>query len=148
MARRPKDALQSAQHAAELFPRAPGVLASLGNTYADQNMATEAIATHQKLVSLNPRGKWFLGAVYAQLGQKENALRIVAELESEPITPFVAYGLGEIHSRLGQLDRAFHWLNYGEPHAWLPWVRVLPGFAALRADPRYKLLLDRVKLPA
>ena len=50
--------------------------------------------------------------------------------------------------QLGNFDEAFKWANYEPHHAFLPWVRVMPEFAALRSDPRFAGLLARLKLPA
>jgi hypothetical protein len=53
-----------------------------------------------------------------------------------------------LHAQLGELDRAFEWLDYAPPHAWVPWVRVDPWMRPrLENDRRFHALLDRMRLP-
>jgi TolB-like protein/Tfp pilus assembly protein PilF len=145
---RADDGLREARRAIEVAPNAPGGWVVLGGAYVAKQMYPEAIAAHQQLVKLNPLGKCFLGVTYARIGKRQEALRIADELKAAPMTPFIAFGLASIYAWLGDKTRAFEWLDYKEPHAWVPWVRVLPEFEAVRADPRYDALRTRLKLPA
>ena len=62
--------------------------------------------------------------------------------------------LAETYAILGDKDRAFYWLGQGCEH-WhmaisdpiLSGLKVDPGFASLRSDPRYKDMLRRMGLP-
>jgi TolB-like protein len=144
---RPDDALREAHQALKVSRTAPAGWVVLGDAYTGKKMYAEAIAAHRQLVELNPRGKWFLGVTYAKTGKRSEALRTAAELQAEPITPFSAFGLASTYAALGDKERAFQWLEHKEPHAWLPWIRVLPEFESLRGDPRYHALLARMKLP-
>ena len=69
------------------------------------------------------------------------------ELKKEEVTSFVALGLAQLYTALGKKDEAFRWLNYEHPHAFFPWIRVLPSFEPLWDDPRFKELLQRLNLP-
>jgi TolB-like protein/DNA-binding winged helix-turn-helix (wHTH) protein len=62
--------------------------------------------------------------------------------------------LGEVYGALGDKDRAFYWLEQGCEHRYmaisdpvLVWLKVDPGFAPLRSDPRFKDMLRRMSLP-
>ena len=63
--------------------------------------------------------------------------------------------LAQIYCVMGDNDRAFYWLEhayahrdraYDDPYLWGT-LRIDPGFAALRSDPRYKDLMSRIGLP-
>jgi TolB-like protein len=62
--------------------------------------------------------------------------------------------LAEVYAILGDKDRAFYWLGQGCEH-WhmassdpiLSWLKVDPGFASLRSDPRYQNMLRCMGLP-
>ena len=58
-----------------------------------------------------------------------------------------ALGLSVLYTALGDKDKAFYWLEYEPPHAWVPWVRVEPQYKPLRDDPRYHDLLRRMNFP-
>jgi tetratricopeptide (TPR) repeat protein len=61
----------------------------------------------------------------------------------------VADGLAAGYAMLGEIDEAFVWLEraYGWANTNLLWrLKVFPGFERLRADPRYRDLLQRMRL--
>ncbi len=141
------EALEEVQKALALSPNSWHGLYVLGNTYADAGRYEEAIATDRKAASLYPYLRFLLGRAYAMAGQRDEALKILAELEKEEANPFGAWGLAVLNTALGNKDEAFRWLNYEHPHAWFPWVRVDPQFVLLRNDPRFKDLLRKMNLP-
>lgn len=111
-------------------------------------MYEEAIAAHQKLVEVAPQEKAALGGTYFQAGRRDEALKILAELEEEESTPSLALDLAVAYSSLGKKDEAFRWLNYYEhPHAFFPWTVKWLTSELLRDDPRSKDLLRRLNFP-
>jgi TolB-like protein/Flp pilus assembly protein TadD len=145
------DQLREVKKAFELRPDGPGVLAALGSAYLNQGMHEDAIAAHERLVEITPSGKWLLAVTYALTGRAGKARAIATELETQP-TPWNAYGLAQIYGTLGDSDRAFEWLSYEPNHAWLPWIRSMEvprrsWLARFHDDPRYRALLDRMRLP-
>jgi hypothetical protein len=58
--------------------------------------------------------------------------------------------IGLVHSGLGELDRAFEWFEraYTERDVFLHMIAVDPMFERVRADPRGRELVARMKLPA
>jgi len=142
-----EEAIDEARKSLELDPDFPIGWLVLGRVYVAKGMYEEAIAAHQKLVEVAPRRRWNLGCTYALAGRRDEALKILAELEKEEATPFGAWGLASLYTALGEKDEAFRWLAYEEPHAFVPWVRVLPLFEPLWDDPRFKDLLRRMNLP-
>jgi hypothetical protein len=110
-------------------------------------MYPEAIAAHRKAVAINPGWKYALGRTYALAGRTAEAQAIRAELESQPLTPFGAWGLAIVTTTLGDNDKALEYLRYEPAHGWIPWARVDPEFEPLRRDPRFKDLLRKWGLP-
>jgi hypothetical protein len=55
-----------------------------------------------------------------------------------------------IHMELGELDRAFEWLEkaYAVRDGYLVHMKVSPQFDAVRGDPRFQDLLGRMNFPA
>jgi len=87
----------------------------------------EAIAEYRKAEMLAPQGppepSSGLAHVYARMGRREDALRIVEELKALSATRYVSpYGLGSIHACLGDVETALDWLEraYEEHDQTLP----------------------------
>jgi serine/threonine protein kinase/Tfp pilus assembly protein PilF len=120
---------------------------NLGDLYAAEGKYEEAIAAHKKLLPIGVPMKWPLGFDYARSGQKEEAWKIVAELETAEVIPWTALGLAVLYSALGEKDKAFQWLDFRPPHSYLPWIRVIDWVDPLRDDPRFHELLHRMNLP-
>ena len=53
-----------------------------------------------------------------------------------------------IHARLGEIDRAFEWLEkaYEIRDHWMDYLKVLHMLAPLHGDPRFYALLKRMNL--
>jgi TolB-like protein/Tfp pilus assembly protein PilF/predicted Ser/Thr protein kinase len=141
------EAIEEARKSLELNPDYDIGFFILGAAYAEKGMYEEAIAIHQKLAAVDPEWRYALGRTYALAGQRDKALKILAELKKEEATPFGAWGLAILYTALGEKDEAFRWLNYEHPHAWFPAVRVDPEFKPLWDDPRFKDVLQRLNLP-
>ena len=62
---------------------------------------------------------------------------------------FAAYQIAEIYAWRGEKDQAFQWLDraYAQRDGGLTEVKNDPLLASLRADPRYKSFLAKMKLP-
>jgi len=118
-----------------------------GFGYAGKGMYEEAIAAHRKAVEIDPSWKYALGRTYALAGRKDEARKILAELEKEEPSPFGAWTRAIMYTALGENDKAFQWLNYQPTHGWIPWFSVDPEFYPLRTDPRFKELVRKWNLP-
>ncbi|MFQ5866239.1 MAG: tetratricopeptide repeat protein, partial [bacterium] len=142
-----EEALIEARKLVERYPDNAVRLFVLGTSAARLGMYEEAITAHEKMVAINPFWKYALGRTYAAAGRKDDARRILAELEAQKATSWNALGLAELYTALGDKDEAFRWLAYEPPHAWLPWSRTNPALDPLRDDPRFQDLLRRMNLP-
>jgi serine/threonine protein kinase/tetratricopeptide (TPR) repeat protein len=91
-----------------------------------------------------------LGCVYAALGQRAEAQKIIQELSErakrEHIDPVL---ISYIYIALGDKDQAFVWLEKAcqERAGQISWLKVEPKFDPLRSDPRFTELLRRLGLP-
>jgi TolB-like protein/DNA-binding winged helix-turn-helix (wHTH) protein/Tfp pilus assembly protein PilF len=142
------DAELAARRALEIQPDNPVALLVLGMAQSAAGKHEAAIETHRRMVELNPDLKWELGLTYVRAGDVASTRAIVEELERRPTTSWTAYGLAMLHAQLGEIDKAFEYLAFEPPHAWLPWIRQDPWLRPLlEKDPRFFELLDRLGLP-
>jgi len=104
-----------------------------------------AVAISADAISLG-----YLGHAYARAGRTEAALSVrdelLARLERGYVTikPFVC-----LYAGLGDRDRAFEWIEkaFEEHDPLLFWLRSVPYFEPLRADPRFEEMAGRIGLP-
>jgi len=116
-----------------------------------QQKYEEAIAELQKARQLDetPIMLALLGHVYAASGRRSEAQKIIDELNTLSKRMYVdPYFLAEIHTALGERDRAIQELEraYDEHSSWLLWLKVEPKFDSLRSDPRFANLVRRIGL--
>jgi TolB-like protein/tetratricopeptide (TPR) repeat protein len=141
------EAIAEAERAIDFAPASPLGYVALGRVHTDQGQHAEAIAAHARAGELAPSWRWAVVRGYVKAGRADDARRLLSDLEAEPVTPWNAWWRAVAHANLGNLDEAFHWLNYERPHAWLPWTRVLDWFGPIQDDPRFLALLLRMNLP-
>jgi DNA-binding winged helix-turn-helix (wHTH) protein/TolB-like protein/Tfp pilus assembly protein PilF len=125
----------------------------LGRTYQELGKFDDALAEYRRVedrirdwpVSIAARG-FVAGAA----GRPTLALEALAELKKLSGRRFVtSYGVALIHAGLGQNDEAFASLNkaFDEKSNWLVWLRLDPRWNALRPDPRFTELVNRMRFP-
>jgi adenylate cyclase len=88
------------------------------------------------------------GAVYATLGRTEEAKQILRECEEASAHEYVnPQWLAVIHSKLGNKDRAFEWLEKAfEARAISPFeAKLSPWFDAITSDPRFDELFKKTR---
>jgi len=91
------------------------------------------------------------GFTHGVAGKADEARAVLREMEALSKRRFVtAYGMALVHTGLGQKDEAFNWLEkaFDERSHWLVWLRLDPRWNALRGDPRFAALIERMKYPA
>lgn len=135
-------AIEEIQKVLERDPNDWLALFLLANIFADMGKHEEAVETHEKIVGL----WWSLARVYAVVGREDEAREIIAKLQEKP-DPLRAFGIAMVYAQLQENDKAFQWLAYEPPHAWMPGFRILPWFFPLRGDPRFDALLRKMNLP-
>jgi tetratricopeptide (TPR) repeat protein len=90
-----------------------------------------------------------LAHLEASMGHEAEARRILAELTAARAQRVVsAWGIAALHASLGDVDEAFRWLDVAveEKATGLIFLRVHPRLDAIRKDPRYAGLLQKVGL--
>jgi serine/threonine-protein kinase len=90
------------------------------------------------------------GYVYAQQGRRQEALAVLARMDSLSRTQYVTpYARALVHAALGDRDSAFVWLErsvQGRTH-WVVWLNRDLRWKPIRDDPRFAALVKQVGLP-
>lgn len=125
----------------------------LGLSYAHQGKFDQAVAELQRTIELaGGRGALLhsaLGYVYGVAGSREQALRILADLQTPPMNRDVLpFHLAMVYAGLADNDQALAWLERAvdERFNWVVWLQTEPVFARLRSDSRFIRLARRVGL--
>lgn len=122
----------------------PGSFRGLGIVHARAGRFSEGIDALRQAVALAPQRSDFvadLAYVHALAGRSEDARSLLARAKAQP---FEAFNIARAHLALGDTDSAFTWLersNWRWPHRA---NRDDPALDALRADPRFLQLRQRV----
>jgi len=145
-------AIQQARVTLQQFPDFAAAHEVLGQAYAENSMAEEAIPELQKVILIAgdaPLAQAELGYAYAVYGKREEALAILAKLTDESHRNTVPpYAMAILHVGLGNRDEALRWLekSYQERDVRLVNLKVHPMFDRVRSDPRFQDLLRRIGL--
>ena len=152
LSRNAEGAIQEARQALKLDPNFFPSRRYLSLGYDLQGKYNDALSELQRAVSSATKStlvKSELGYAYAKAGRREDALRVIDELQRSPgerrVSPF---HFALIHIGLGENDRAIDLLEkaYDERVERLVWLRADPRFDPLRLDPRFNDLLARMGL--
>ena len=115
-------------------------------------MKPEAIAEMRKYIELSGSsfGKGDLGFFLARSGQRDEAVKLLAELKqasSQRYVPGTALAL--IHLGLGEKEEALDWLekDIDDRGPYPTYYAVMPELDDLRTEPRFKAMLKRLNLP-
>ncbi|HEX8890505.1 MAG TPA: protein kinase [Pyrinomonadaceae bacterium] len=122
-----------------------------GWAYQQKGQYEAAIAEFQQARQLEDTfATAALGNVYAVSGQRDEAQKMLAELESLAKRRYVSpYFFALIYTGLGNKDQALLWLNkaYDERNDYLIYLKVEPLFDPLRDDQRFQDLMRRIGIP-
>jgi hypothetical protein len=81
------------------------------------------------------------------MGKHREARQMIAQLERVSKRQYVSsYFIAVIYLGLGDLDRTFEWLEkaYEERSGFMAFINVEPMLDALRDDPRFKALAEKI----
>lgn len=100
-------------------------------------------------------GRWPLfvagyGHACAAAGRREEAQKVVAELQDTSVRKYVSsFAVAAVHAGSGDKDLTLDWLEkaYGERATWMIFLNVHPYFDFLRSEPRFQNLLRKIGLP-
>jgi eukaryotic-like serine/threonine-protein kinase len=147
LARNAEATVREAKQALKLDPNFLPARRYLALGYDLQGKYNESVPEFQKALALSPGStliKAELGYAFAKSGKREDALRVLDELQRSPgqrrASPF---HLALIHIGLGENDRAIELLEsaYNERAERLVWLRADPRFDPLRLDARFNEIL-------
>ncbi len=151
MARRYDEAILHGRQALELDPDFVYAHAWLAASYVQKGMVTDAAAALARVEALDPSSEdqnllGILGWVYASLGRRDDAHRIIDRLKGLALRRTVdPIAMGGIHGALGELDRAFEFLQEGAAtSAIAPFLAAHPFTDPMRSDPRFDELLNNL----
>ena len=124
----------------------------LGRTLIQKGSFEEGTRELQKAVSLSPESTEILAALgraYAILGNRDEALKIIEELNELEKNKYVSsYDRALIHLGLGEKDMAYEYLNkaFQEKSSYLTYIKVDPKVDSLRSEIRFRELIKKMNL--
>jgi TolB-like protein/Flp pilus assembly protein TadD len=119
-----------------------------GLTYLEMGRVTEALEDLKSAFQLSggrPILLALLGNALARAGEKEEAVRVVEQLLSRKLSPYYS---SLIHTALEEKSKALDLLEqaFEERFGLMVYLKVEPLFESLRSEPRFQILLERMKL--
>jgi adenylate cyclase len=141
-------AVEWARKALDLDPDDTDALYVLKSAFAGKKMFDQAIETGKKLAAVNPDWKFGLAESYAAAGRKDDALKLVADMEREDFAKFSEFLMG-IQVALGNKEEAFRALEaaFEYHHIFLPWNFYDDQWFPWRSDPRWQGYRRRLNFP-
>jgi TolB-like protein/DNA-binding winged helix-turn-helix (wHTH) protein/Tfp pilus assembly protein PilF len=146
-------AIEQAKKTLDLEPDSAVTHAVLGLGYQNKRMYAQAIAEYKRALQSGgspSEMRGLLGNAYAVSGNRTDAKKMIAELESLwPEHARAALDLAVVFSGLGDKENAMHWLEKAqEIHVSdLIGIGKDPRFVELRSDRRFQALVQRVGAP-
>ena len=135
------------RRAFEIQPNSPFGLYHLGALQLLENKAAEALATFGRI---DDEAFRLYGVSMAEhsLGHAAESQRALDELTAKHAQE-AAYQIAEVHAWRGEADKAFEWLEraYVQHDGGLSDVKADLLLVSLRGDPRYQMLMGKMKLP-
>ena len=123
---------------------------TLGMALQLKGQIPEAIVEYQAAIALDPSPTYLslLGHVYGTIGRKEEATKLLGQIQdtgkSRYVDPYylaiVHLGLGDREAALTALEKSFEELNGNT----LEYIRTDPFLDPLRADPRFEALAEKI----
>jgi len=95
-------------------------------------------------------GWYYYGPVYALMGEKEKAKRIIEKCVSyDEKEYYAAHAIARMYMLLGDFDKTFEWLekSYDRRESYLLYINSFWTWEPIRSDPRYTALLKKMGLP-
>jgi TolB-like protein/DNA-binding winged helix-turn-helix (wHTH) protein/Flp pilus assembly protein TadD len=125
----------------------------LGQAYEEKRAFDLAIPELQKAVELSHGTPLMVSALahaYGRGGRKEEAEKLLAQLERDAKTKYVSpYYFAIVYLGLGNNEQAMNWLEkaFADRSNGLVFMRVEPELDPVRSNPRFLALQQRLKFP-
>jgi len=146
------ESIDLALKALELDPDFMPAYRLLSLAYQGKGMFEKAVAENQRWgdhTGNKVKTDVALAQIYAASGRKEDAKKIIEEVEADKVLSGNDYrGVALVYTALGENDKAFGWLDksYERHEESLCSLKIDPKFDTLRFDPRFDELLKKVGL--
>lgn len=150
LSRKFREAEEYALKALALEPTTPYALLVLGWCLLEEGMEEEALELQDRLPEYADYYKMLTSYTLIRTGQEQVARQYLAEMEEKAGTEFVnPVFRGMLAGMLGDYDRAFELFNEAADKKIFPvtYIKVYPGIDGLKADPRYRQVMDKLGLP-
>jgi tetratricopeptide (TPR) repeat protein len=147
----PEKGLAQIIKALELDPNYAEAHFTAGMTYFKIKEYEKAEAALEKAVALSGRRPVMpgvLGAIYGKMGKIDEMKKLLAELETAPLTNDNLYATSYINASLGQTDEAFDILEklLADRYGILIYLKVEKQFFSASVNPRYQQILIKMGL--
>ena len=152
-ARRYDEAIEQLRKTIDMDPRFYYARWNLAEALELKGKLREALPEYKKAVELDddPFVLALLGQAYAKLGQRDEALKILAQLPQLATRRYVpSYSFAILYMALGEKDKAIEWLERGYDEGAgldLIFVKVDPMLDPLQGEPWFKALVAKVFAP-
>lgn len=136
----------------ELDPNFVPAYRLMSLAYQGMKMFDEAIRENERwgeLTGNKIKAEVSLAEIYAASGRKEEAKKIIAEIEAgKNLSANDHRGMVQAYAGLGEIDKAFLWLekSYQHHEESLCSLKIDPKMNPLRSDPRFKIMLNKIGL--
>ena len=146
-------ALEQSDHTIEQNPHFSSAYWTLGLIQEQRGEMDEAIAAFKRAIELSPPSPRILGAlggVLAKEGKREDAAKILRELEELSQTRYISpFEPALINFNLGRRDEGFELLTkaFADRAFEIITIHIDPRFDGIRNDSRYKALFRKLNLP-
>jgi eukaryotic-like serine/threonine-protein kinase len=144
-ARKYEDAVSRQKRALDLEPHHLGAMSILGAAYEMLGRPQESLAVYERSeLRESPQ----IARVYARLGRREDALRVLNGLVKRG-RPLDLQAMAIAYFALDDNERGFEWLTkaFDQRSGFISAANVNPGLDGVRSEPRFKALVARLKLP-
>jgi TolB-like protein/DNA-binding winged helix-turn-helix (wHTH) protein/Flp pilus assembly protein TadD len=145
-----EEAIQRSRKTMDMDPHFALAHYQLGQAFLQKHRYDEAIAELEKAVAFSggsTTSTSSLAYAYAVSGRRNEALKILNDLKSQPREKFSnAPEIALVYVGLDDKDQAMAWLEKGYAERFNPGVLMRPAFDPLRSDPRFQDLLHRIGL--
>jgi len=151
-AHRYDDAIRESRSTLAIQPDNAVNLMDLGFALIADHRPADAIPVLEKAVTVSPGSPAATGILiraYAHAGRRDDAIRLLADLNRRKKTGYIPAGaFVNAYLGLGDNEQAFYWLEqaYKEQSNILQFLKTHPYFDPIRGDPRFVDLVRRVGL--
>jgi TolB-like protein/Tfp pilus assembly protein PilF len=153
MARRYPEAIEQFNKILAMDPRFYYARWAFGLALQCNGQLPEAVAQYKKATELtdDPFVLAWLAQAYAKAGQRDEALKLLAQMEELATKRYVgAWSFAIVHLALGEKEKAIDELERAfreRSDPFITFIKVSPLFDPLRGDPRFQALLAKAFSP-